>query len=234
MVFLGKFSTLAMETNVLKNATQRTGTNTELYLTDWTFKTSPKQWVIITEVAKCVRTTTLCVCFPTWGVLLLTHSVFGRMSSHMIIHRARVCENEVESEAETPDYGEVRKLKDSRAHKGRAHQPSTAGTRAWWNPAGTKYLEASANQRWTWWVKTGGGGGQQVLILLHRPLGQQKDDIWAEDEGRWEPLDQSQITIHSGVRTPPPSTRYTAVRMDGRMDGWILEWFWNCCIEPDV
>lgn len=170
----------------------------------------------------CQNNNAVCVCFPTWGVLLLTHSVFGRMSSHMIIHRARVCENEVESEAETRDYGEVRKLKDSRAHKGRAHQPSTAGTRAWWNPAGTKYLEASANQRWTWWVKTGGGGGQQVLILLHRPLGQQKDDIWAEDEGRWEPLDQSQITIHSGVRTPPPSTRY--ITEWGWMEEW-MDWF---------
>lgn len=35
------------------------------------------------------------VCFPTWGVLLLTQSVLGRMSSHMIIHRARVCEKQI-------------------------------------------------------------------------------------------------------------------------------------------
>lgn len=30
--------------------------------------------------------------FLTWGMLLLTHSVLGRISSHMIMHRARVCQ----------------------------------------------------------------------------------------------------------------------------------------------
>lgn len=29
--------------------------------------------------------------FLTWGILLLTHSVLGRISSHMIMHRASVC-----------------------------------------------------------------------------------------------------------------------------------------------
>lgn len=129
-------------------------------------------------------------------MLLLTHSVLGRISSHMIIHRARVCENEVRSEAGR-EMGIQEGLKTERCsdiHNKRAHQPSAAETLAWWNPVGTKYLEVSANQQWTWRTKT--GRDKEVLIFFFITFSASAKTARAEDGGRQEPLDQAWTTTN--------------------------------------
>lgn len=69
--------------------------------------------------------------FLTWGILLLTHSVFGRISSHMIMHRARVWWRR---EASTSDLGEVGKISsDSRAKRHSWHQTNPQQQKLWLN-----------------------------------------------------------------------------------------------------
>lgn len=136
----------------------------------------------------------------------MTHSVLGRMSSHMIIHRAKVCDNEEESEAEAQDYGEVRKPKRHSSSQGKG-TPTL-------NSRNSGLMKSRRNQ-------VSGGFSQSAMdlvhenrrrrggvnILLRRPLGQQKDEselrVW---EGR------SLLTNHRSLRldslrseTPSPS-----------------------------
>lgn len=114
----------------------------------------------------------------------------------MIIHRARVCENEAERQEimERLENGET--LQRTREGHTNPQQQELGLDEIQQEPSIWRLQPISDGPG-----GQGKGGGQQVLIVLHRSLGQQKDDSVAEDEGRWEPLDQSQITDHYSLRT---------------------------------
>lgn len=96
------------------------------------------------------------VCFLTWGMLLLTHSALGRISSHMIILRARVCEHKERLDIRQTEHRKVVKVR-----RGKCVRAHTLRGTLTLNSKNSGLIKSSRNQ-------VSGGFSQSAIALVNK------------------------------------------------------------------